>query len=111
MTIFMAIILETGHLEGSKTARGLSGAEKSRPGVCGGALRGGSFAVADEPVRAGAGDEEVLGEVEFVSISDLDGFGFYELPALQGVHGVAGERSGVAGSHLQAEIAGAEAGI
>jgi hypothetical protein len=88
----VSIILKIGHTkEDSKTTRGLSGADKSCAGVCDGALRGGFFAVAAEPVLAGAREEEVLGEVEFVSYIDLDGFGFDESPALQGVHFVGGE--------------------
>src|ERR1700675_345365 len=90
---FVSIILKTRHTkEDSKRTRGLSGAEKPGAGAGGRALRCGPLSVADEPVLAGAREEEVLGEVEFVPFIDLDGFGFDESPALQGVHGVAGER-------------------
>ncbi len=87
----------------------LSGAEKSCAGAGGGAVRGGSLSVAAEPVLAGARQEEVFGEAEFVSCVDLDGFGLDEAPALEGIHGVAGEWRCVAGSHFEAQIAGAEA--
>ena len=49
--------------------------------------------------------------MEFVFLADLDGLSFDEPSALQGVHGVAGEMSAVAGPHLQAEIAGAKTDI
>ncbi len=49
--------------------------------------------------------------MDFVSVVDLDGLSFDELSAFQGVHGVAGEVSGVVDLHLDAEVAGAEAGI
>ena len=61
--------------------------------------------MAEEPLLASGSDEEVVGDVNFVAVIDLDGFSFNELPAFQGIHGVTGEVSGVAGSHLEAEIA------
>ncbi len=69
-----------------------------------------SFSVAEQPVFARAREEEVFGDVELVSFADLDGFALDEPPAFQGVHGVAGERCGVAGLHLQTQLTGAQTG-
>src|SRR5271163_3991083 len=74
-------------------------------------MRCGPLAVAHQPFRARSRDEEVLRDVEFVALADLDGLSFDEPSALQGAHGVAGEMSAVAGPHLQAEIARAETDV
>ena len=60
-----------------------------------------------QPLLAAAGKEEIFREVEFVAFADLNGSCFDESSALECVHGVADERSGVAGAHLEAQIAGA----
>ena len=75
------------------------------------AVGGGASTVAEQPLLAGACEEKILGDMDFISLGELDWFSFDEPAASEGVHGVTGEMSGVTGLHLHAEIAGAEAKI
>ncbi len=80
-------------------------------GAAGGAVGRDSPMVLHEPVFAGNGEEEIFGEVDFISVAELDGSFFNELPSLEGVHGVTGEVGRVVDLHLDAEVTRTEAGF
>ena len=67
--------------------------------------------VAHQPVFSRVSEEEIFGEVDFISVAKLDGLFFDEPPAFQGVHGVTGEVGGVVNFHLDAEVARTEARV
>lgn len=73
-------------------------------------VRGRTSGVAEQPLLAGACEEEIFGDVKLVPLGDLDGPSFDELSAFQRVHGMTGEMSGAARLHLEAKVARAEAG-
>ena len=70
----------------------------------------GFYAVTDEPLLAQAGEEEIFYDVALGAFADLNGPFFDEAPAFQGIHGVAGEVSGVSALHLQGKLTRTEAG-
>ena len=73
-------------------------------------VRGGTSPVAEQPLLAGACEEEIFGDVKLVPLGYLNGPSFDEPSAFQRVHGMAGEMGGATGLHLKAELAWAEAG-
>src|ERR1700721_987665 len=73
-------------------------------------VRGGTSAVAEQPLLTGPCEEKIFGDVKLVPLGDLDGPSFDESSTFQRGQGMAGEMGGATGLHLGPECAWAEAG-